>query len=224
MDPDIDLERDQGAILALYRRPEKEKALFQKVPQAKEFWDYEKNASLDPSFFSYGSGQSVWWKCEKGHSWRCPISGFSAGQRCPYCSGRRIWPGFNDLASCDPYLASQWHPTLNGDLTPDQVTRHCGKRVWWLCESGHVWSAVVASRSDGQNCPHCKSAGDCLLRKYVEPITKTHVFSYFIAFDITYFPKFLITLRFFHQVALLKYGKTIHIYCLQIWKCAIMQH
>ena len=156
LDPDIDLERDQGAILALYRRPEKEKALFQKVPQAKEFWDYEKNASLDPSFFSYGSGQSVWWKCEKGHSWRCPISGFSAGQRCPYCSGRRIWPGFNDLASCDPYLASQWHPTLNGDLTPDQVTRHCGKRVWWLCESGHVWSAVVASRSDGQNCPHCK--------------------------------------------------------------------
>lgn len=154
--PDIDLNRDQGAILSLYHHQETEKALFQRTPQAKEYWDYEKNVSLNPDFFSYGSGRLVWWKCERGHSWQCPISGFSSGQRCPYCSGHRIWPGFNDLASCNQRLASQWHPTLNGDLTPEQVTCHSGKRVWWLCEKGHIWSAVIASRSGGQECPYCK--------------------------------------------------------------------
>lgn len=154
--PDIDLNRDQGTILSLFRRQETEKALFQRIPQAKEYWDYEKNANLDPGFFSYGSGQRVWWKCERGHSWQGPISGFSSGLRCPYCSGRRIWPGFNDLASCNQSLAKQWHPTLNGDLTPELVTCHSGKRVWWLCKEGHTWSAVIASRSDGQECPHCK--------------------------------------------------------------------
>ena len=156
LSPDIDLNRDQGTILSLFRRQETEKALFQRIPQAKEYWDYEKNANLDPGFFSYGSGQRVWWKCERGHSWQGPISGFSSGLRCPYCSGRRILPGFNDLASCNQSLAKQWHPTLNGDLTPELVTCHSGKRVWWLCEKGHMWSAVIASRSNRQECPYCK--------------------------------------------------------------------
>lgn len=157
--PDIDLNRDQGVILSLYRRPQTEKALFQRTPRAKEYWDYLKNTSLDPGFFSYGSRRRVWWKCEKGHSWQCAISAFSSGQRCPYCSGHRTWPGFNDLDSRNHRLAGQWHPTLNGDLTPKQVPCHSGKRVWWLCEKGHTWSAVVANRSDGQECPYCKKRG-----------------------------------------------------------------
>lgn len=153
---DIDLKRDQGAILSLYRRPEAEKALFRKIPEAKKYWDYEKNALLNPDFFSYGSGQQVWWKCENGHSWQCPVAAFSSGQRCPYCSGRRVWIGFNDLAFCNKPLAAQWHPVLNKGLTPEQVTCHSGKRIWWLCDNGHVWLARVADRSNRQGCPYCK--------------------------------------------------------------------
>ena len=162
LSPDIDLKRDQGLIFSLYRRPETKKALFQRVPQAKAYWDYEKNTFLDPGFFSYGSGRVVWWRCGKGHSWQSPISAFSSGQRCPYCSGHRVLPGFNDLASCDQHLASQWHPTLNGSLTPKQVTCHSGQRVWWRCEKGHAWQAVIAGRSNGQQCPYCKKAARTL--------------------------------------------------------------
>ncbi len=59
----------------------------------------------------------------------------------------------NDLATTHPALAAEWHPTLNGDLTPDQVTRGSGKKVWWLCRNGHKWQATIANRARGRGCP-----------------------------------------------------------------------
>ena len=44
--------------------------------------------------------------------------GPTGGTGCPYCAGRRVLPGFNDLATLFPQVAAQWHPTLNGPLTP----------------------------------------------------------------------------------------------------------
>lgn len=34
------------------------------------------------------------------------------------------------LATVNPKLAAEWHPTKNGDLSPDQVTAGSGKKVW----------------------------------------------------------------------------------------------
>lgn len=45
---------------------------------------------------------------------------------------KAVWPGFNDLATINPKLAAQWHPTKNGDLKPTQVTANSGYKVWWL--------------------------------------------------------------------------------------------
>ena len=57
----------------------------------------------------------------------------------------------------DPILASEWHPTKNGNLTPDKVTNVSGKRVWWKCPKGddHEWEAIISSRSRGNGCPFC---------------------------------------------------------------------
>ncbi len=57
---------------------------------------------------------------------------------CPYCAGRKVLKGFNDLFTCMPEIAAQWHPTLNGTLTPYDVTHGSKKKVWWICEQGHV--------------------------------------------------------------------------------------
>ncbi len=56
-----------------------------------------------------------------------------------------------------PQVAAQWHPTLNGALTPRDVTVGSHKKVWWMCQEGHVWKAVVYSRSGAQKsgCPVC---------------------------------------------------------------------
>ena len=36
-------------------------------------WNYEKNGSLTPEMVLPYSHKKVWWKCEKGHSWRTAI-------------------------------------------------------------------------------------------------------------------------------------------------------
>ena len=79
------------------------------------------------------------------------------GSGCPYCAGKKVLKGFNDLATLEPKVAESWHPTLNGRLTPETVTVGSRRKVWWQCPEGHVWKAVVYSRAGRQRagCPVC---------------------------------------------------------------------
>ncbi len=54
-----------------------------------------------------------------------------------------------------PDLAMQWHPTRNGALGPKDVTPGSRRKVWWLCEHGHWWSASVLDRVRGKRCTYC---------------------------------------------------------------------
>lgn len=52
-------------------------------------------------------------------------------------------------------LLTQWDYEKNGTLTPDRVTYGSHKKVWWICEKGHSWQAIVKSRISG--CSGCLS-------------------------------------------------------------------
>lgn len=121
-------------------------------------WDAGKNGGRTPDDVSYGSSEMVWWRCARDHSFRMRIA-FRAvrGQGCPYCKNRRVLPGYNDLATVEPAIAEQWHPTLNGELTPQTVTAGSSRRVWWQCPEGHVWRTRVDTRTGRQRsgCPVC---------------------------------------------------------------------
>ena len=53
-------------------------------------------------------------------------------------------------------LLSQWHAAKNEPLTPESVTYGSKKKVWWRCERGHEWPAVVYTRTGGRvGCPYC---------------------------------------------------------------------
>lgn len=56
-----------------------------------------------------------------------------------------------------PDLAREWHPTRNGALGPKDVTPGSRKKIWWLCEQGHWWSASVYDRLRGMSCTYCRS-------------------------------------------------------------------
>ena len=87
-------------------------------------WDKRKNGCLKPSDAAVSSNRPAWRRCELGHSYRATVS--SRTQRktgCPYYAGRKVLKGFNDLKTLCPGVASQWHPSLNGALTPEMVTR-----------------------------------------------------------------------------------------------------
>ena len=123
-----------------------------------EQWDREKNMPLTPETVTWGSNRKVWWRCEKGHPYWMGLHARTAREQgCPYCSGRKVLAGYNDLATVAPELAKEWHPTLNGDLTPQMVTAGSSKFAWWRCPLGHVWRTRIDTRAGAQHsgCPVC---------------------------------------------------------------------
>jgi len=128
-------------------------------PDLVEEWDFDKNDRLAPQDVSYGSNQYVWWKCKKcGYGWSSKISNRAMLNRgFPCCTNKKVVPGVNDLATRNPTLAKDWHPTKNGDLTPAEVMLGTARKVWWTCPYGHEYQASVLHRGHGTNCPICNS-------------------------------------------------------------------
>ena len=123
-------------------------------PELARQWHPTRNGSLTPRYVTAGSNKKVWWICTKSHEWQAVVSSRSTGVSCPHCSGKAVCDD-NCLATLNPDLAKQWHPTKNGSLTARDVTLHSGKKVWWKCKKGHVWQSTMASRSAGIGCPKC---------------------------------------------------------------------
>ena len=139
-----------------------------RYPELSKQWDKEKNGKLRPSQVTVYSNRHVWWKCRREHSWKCSVAARTAEKSgCPVCAGKKVLVGFNDLETKRPELAKQWHPILNGDLTPQMVTRGSNKKVWWQCREGHVWQSEISSRAGKQRhgCPVCagRVKGECEL-------------------------------------------------------------
>lgn len=125
-------------------------------PSLAQEWNADKNGVFLPSMVTPRSDKKVWWKCEKGHEWQASVSNRVAGTKCPYCSGKKILPGFNDIATVQPELLEIWDYKKNQDISPNQVGIGSSKKVWWKCEKGHEWQAVIYSKArSGKQCPKC---------------------------------------------------------------------
>ena len=120
-------------------------------------WHPTKNGELTPEMVLAGSNVKVCWLGECGHEWRTKL--YERGKQhhtCPYCTNQRVLTGFNDLATTHPDLAKQWHPTKNGELTPETITSGSNRKVWWVGECGHEWRTDVRTRRDkGSGCRKC---------------------------------------------------------------------
>jgi Probable Zinc-ribbon domain len=123
-------------------------------PQLAQEWHPIKNSPLTPENVKPHSGQKVWWLCKNGHEWQAAINSRSHGENCPYCLNKKACPD-NSLTTLNPELAQEWHPRKNGKLTPNDVLPGSGKKVWWLCQKGHEWQAIINNRNQGKKCPYC---------------------------------------------------------------------
>jgi DNA-directed RNA polymerase subunit RPC12/RpoP/very-short-patch-repair endonuclease len=121
---------------------------------AKE-WNYEKNNGLTPADVMPNSTKKVWWRCAREHEWQATIGSRNGGNGCPYCSGRYVIKGENDLQTVNPTLAKEWNCEKNNGLTPVDVKPNSHKKVWWKCGEGHEWQARIADRNKGRGCPEC---------------------------------------------------------------------
>lgn len=164
MSVDIDLNRDAIAIENLREYIEKENSILFTNPEVAREWNYERNGKLRPEHVLPKSGKKVWWKCSKGHEWQAVIGSRIQGTGCPYCAGLIAIKGYNDLQTVNPELAKEWNCEKNRGLTPMDVLPNSEKKVWWKCQNGHEWQAMIGNRNKGQGCPYC--SGKKILKGY----------------------------------------------------------
>ncbi len=135
----------------------KEKRYVSDNAQLMAEWNWKKNSELglDPNYITHQSNRKVWWKCVKGHEWQAVIANRNTGRGCPYCSGKKVLKGYNDLQTVNPTLAQEWNYEKNDELMPENFTANSNKKVWWKCSEGHEWQAVIANRNNDRGCPYC---------------------------------------------------------------------
>ena len=137
-------------------------------PELAKEWHPTKNGDLKPTDVTAGSSKKIWWylpyDTEDGRhfdfEWEALLKKRAYDNHgCPYLSSQALWIGYNDLATTNPELAKEWHPTKNGNLKPTDVFAGSNKKVWWYCSNGHEWTAIVNSRSgNGVGCPICNES------------------------------------------------------------------
>lgn len=121
-------------------------------------WHPSKNGDLKPEDVTPGSAKKVWWQCGMGHEWEAEIENRALkGNVCPYCAGKKAWPGYNDLATEYPELMKEWCYEYNTKVDPTRIRPHSAKRVYWRCGEGHVWDSYVYNRTSKKRpgCPVC---------------------------------------------------------------------
>ncbi len=125
-------------------------------PELAAQFDKEKNAPFTASDFTLYSQAKVWWTCPEGHSWKTTVSHRALGEKCPYCAGNKILPGYNDIVTLGYVFVDEWDYEKNRDIRPEEVGQGTVRKVWWKCKKeGHSWEAAVYSRAAGSNCPYC---------------------------------------------------------------------
>lgn len=132
-------------------------------------WDYKNNLDFTPLDFTPKSNKKVNWICNLGHQYQMKISDKTRGRSCPYCNGKKILIGFNDLQTLNPDICSDWDYDNNDGLTPKDFTVKSGKTVNWVCHiCGYKWQSKICNRSNGSMCPKCaKKVRQNSLRKTI---------------------------------------------------------
>jgi hypothetical protein len=119
------------------------KSKFPKIASEANGWD--------PATVSFGSNLNKEWICKKGHTWKANVGNrTSHGYGCPYCSGKLVLSGYNDLETTHPEIAKEMHLS-----DPTKYSFGSGKIVKWKCIEGHIWTAKVRERIK-RGCPTCQ--------------------------------------------------------------------
>ena len=93
-------------------------------PQLAQEWS-DRNLPLTPDMINEKSRRNVWWKCrECGYEWQSVVYARVKGTVCPVCADRAVMTGYNDLATTDTHLLSEWDYEKNKDISPNKISRH----------------------------------------------------------------------------------------------------
>lgn len=116
-----------------------------------------KNGPLTAADVFISSGKRYWWLCNSNstHEWRSTVDNRQRGTGCPYCAGKKTMVE-DSFAHKYPNLLEEWDLDLN-EKDPFSLALKSNHRVHWKCKNKqyHLWTATVASRTEGGGCPYC---------------------------------------------------------------------
>ena len=52
-------------------------------------------------------------------------------------------------------LLDMWNFPKNNNINIETVTLGSNKKVWWKCDKGHEWEALICNMSKSKDCPYC---------------------------------------------------------------------
>lgn len=130
-------------------------------PELLKEWDYEKNEKT-PEEITCSSGIKVRWICQKDNRHKWEEKPFNRTNKtrnwgCPYCVGKRVLAGVNDLATTHPHWLEEWDYEKNDEINinPTKLTYGSSKEAYWLCrELKHSWKVEILARNK-YGCPVC---------------------------------------------------------------------
>jgi rubrerythrin len=127
-------------------------------------WDFKRNNDITiPSQINFNNNSRIfWWVCPNGHSYKARIRDRTIrGYACPYCAGKKVLLGYNDIESKLPNVKEIWDYQRN-EKNPTEYTYGSSKKVYWNCAYGHVYIASIKHVVKGQKCPVCLNRKDSI--------------------------------------------------------------
>lgn len=141
---------------------EESASLAARFPKLARQWS-AKNGDLDPRTVRWSAEILAWWICTiKDHDdYQRTVYNRTNKEKplgCPVCEGMQ--PEKKDsFGALYPKLVKEWHPKLNGDLSPFHYTAGSCVPIWWRCSKNkeHEWPAPISYRTKrNSECPYCR--------------------------------------------------------------------
>ena len=144
--PDSEIKTEQERLNRLYDTFSDKYGLINSRANTSAF-SQDSSFSLLSALEIIGEDGELERKCRKcGNEWKSVINARVKGTVCPVCAEREVLAGYNDLATTDNQLLSEWDYEQN-KLKPTEVSRTSAKRAWWKCRHGHSWSMKINERT-----------------------------------------------------------------------------
>lgn len=104
--------------------------------------------------------QTKWlkWKCQTcGGIYPDSIGNVVAGiNNCPYCAGKKLLSGYNDLASVHPEIVEKLSPKFR--KAASEILCKENKYLKWICPicHGQYYDSIINVLTSNDSCPYCK--------------------------------------------------------------------
>ncbi|MCC0698589.1 hypothetical protein KGF42_03840 [Clostridioides sp. ZZV15-6383] len=129
-----------------------------------KYWDSEKNTS-NPYHISKCTKEKVWIKCTKTeyhNSYSSTCYNFINGNRCPYCTSKKIHPKDSFAQYCidtvdKNFMNNYW--SIKNRINPFFLSKNSSKKVWIVCQEKKYHKDYEVSCDNfikGKRCGYCR--------------------------------------------------------------------